>query len=724
MALLLLNACGGSETKLFTVPPPPVAVSVAAPLTPIASGSTFQFNATVTGSTNTAVAWSVDAIGTMNVGAVTGSGLYTAPNVSGIFAVRATSVADPTKSGVGTVAVVAPPVVVIITPNSITLGTGGSLQLSATVTGSTNGAVTWTLPGGASTGTVVTTGTANATYTAPNTLGTYQVRATSVADPTKFAVASITVPVGSGFRVTGPTRVAPNATTQFTATFNDVAAAATWSFDGAANGCTVSSSGVFTAGPTLSIVTLRATDASGRTAIAQINVANQVILEIQVPASPTLSTADMLTFYWSVSPTGVSSEVNWSVSPVSSGTTVPVDYFRGFIPSATPGAVTLTATSVADPTVKTSFSATVTAAAGPTFSAPVGLPQSPRYEHASATLADGRIVLVGGQRSRGPYTPLTTTEVFNAISGTFTSGPTLKSTRIKSEAIALDANRVLVTGGVEDYNLAYNTGEIVDLSNGSSTVAANTMTTRRLLHQMVPLTTGANAGKIAILGGFNGPIPYGVPTWQSTALVELFDPVTNRFATYSASMKSARGMFTATPLIDGRVLIVGGYDAGSFLELSSAEIFDPVTGTFTFAGSMSKPRFGHSATRLSNGFVLIAGGRNNGVDDTTAELYNPATGLFESVNGSMTVARTNHAAALLGDGRVAVIGGETGENFVRGSVEVYDPVSRTFTTLGRMSAARRRPTASVILSGPNAGRILVFGGGAEDRVSVAVEIVR
>jgi len=722
-ALLLLASCG-SESKDPVTPPPAVAVTVSGPSTAIAAGSTFQFSASVTGTTNSAVTWSVDRIGNTNIGTITVGGLYTAPFASGPFTVRATSVADVSRSGTAVVFVAVRAVAVVITQDGVSVGSGGSVQLTAVVTGSANPGVTWDLPGGSTTGSLITTGPANATYTAPNSGGAFQVRATSVQDPSKVALASINVGAGSGFRVTGPARVAPGASTTFTASFNDVAESATWTFDGDAAGCTVSSAGVFTAGTRQTIVTLRATDASSRTAIAHVAVANQVILEIQVPTNPTLSTADMLTFYWSVSPVGVSSEVNWSVSPSSGGTTVPVDYFRGFIPGATPGPVTLTATSVADPSVKTSFTATVTTAVGAAFSAPGGAPQSPRYEHAAATLADGRIVLVGGQRSRGAYEALTTTDVFNPSSGTFSNGPALKSTRIKSEALALDANRLLVTGGVEDYNLASNTGEIVDLSSGASTVAANAMNTRRLLHQMVPLTTGANAGKIAILGGFNGPVPYGVPTWQSTALVELFDPATNRFSAYSASMKSARGMFTATPLLDGRVLIVGGYDAGAFTTLASAEIFDPVTGTFTFTGSLSKPRSAHTATRLANGTVLIVGGRDNGTDATTAELYNPATGLFESVNGNMTGARSNHAAALMGDGRVAVIGGEDGENLVRGSVEVYDPVSRTFAPLGRMSAARRRPTASVILSGPNAGRVLVFGGGAEDKVSVAAEIVR
>ncbi|MEP6833659.1 MAG: kelch repeat-containing protein [Gemmatimonas sp.] len=723
IALVLLASCGG-ESKDPVTPASGIAVTVSGPSTTITAGSTFQFSASVTGSTNTAVTWSIDHIGNTNTGTITGAGLYTAPSATGAFTVRATSVADDSKSGTAVVAVIVRAISVSIAQDGVTLGAGGSVQLTAVVLGAANTGVTWDLPGGPTTGTVIGTGPANATYTAPNSGGAFQVRAKSVQDPTQVAVATINVGTGSGFRVTGPTRVAPGASTPFTASFNDVATTATWTFDGAANGSTVSSTGVFTAGPTASNVTLRGTDALGRTATAAISIATQVTLDIQVPANPTLTTADMLTFYWSVSPTGVSSDVNWSVSGASGGTTVPVDYFRGFIPTTTAGAVTLTGTTVADPTVKASFVANVTAAPGATFVATAGLPQSSRYEHAAATLADGRIVLIGGQRSRGAYVALNTTEIFTPSSGAFTNGPTLNSTRIKSEAIALDANRVLVTGGTEDYNLAYNTGEIVDLASGTSAPALNTMSVRRLFHQMVPITTGANAGKIAILGGFNGPIPYGVPTWQSTAVVELFDPATNRFTTYSASMKTARGLFTATPLLDGRVLIVGGYEAGSFTALASVEIFDPVAGTFTFTGNMSKARSGHTATRLANGMVLVVGGSNNGADGTTAELYNPATGLFESVNGSLTVSRSNHAAALLGDGRVAIIGGESGDNFVRGSVEVYDPAARTFSSLGHMTAARRRPTASAILNGPSAGRILVFGGGAEDKVSTTAEIVR
>ncbi|MEP6766439.1 MAG: kelch repeat-containing protein [Gemmatimonadaceae bacterium] len=721
-ALLLLSACGSDQSTPID-PSPDIVVTVNGPSSALAAGSTFQFSATVSGTTNTAVTWSVDPSGTTNVGAINTSGLYTAPLAAGTFTVRAVSVADKTKNATFAVQVTAPVISIVIAPPSPTTATNGTLQLTATVSGASSAGVTWDLPGGASTGAIASTGPANATYTAPNTPGSYAVRATSIADNTQTKTATIVVTQGSGFRISGSPRIAPTTTSQFTAFLNDVATNATWTIDAPANGNTVSSTGLFTAGTQITSVTLRATDAlqPSRTATMLVSVASQVTLTLLAPATPTLTSADMFTFYWSISPTGVSTDVNWTVNPLSGGTTIPVDYFRGFVPSST-GAVTVKTTSVADPSVSASFTANITAPLGSAFTTTTSTPLTSRYEHAAATLPDGRIVLIGGQRSRGAYESLTTSEIFNAAQGTFTNGPTLTVPRIESEAIAIDANRVLVSGGVEEFDLAYNSAEILNVASGTSSPTSNNMTTRRLFHQMVPLTTGANAGKIAVLGGFNGPVPYGRPSWQSTSLVELFDGNTNTFTPYSASMKSARGMFTATPLADGRILIVGGYDAAVFTTLASAEIFDPVAGTFAFTGSMSKARSGHTATRLADGKVLIVGGINDATDGATAELYNPTTGQFETVNGAMSVPRKHHAAALMSDGRVAIIGGESLDNWVRGTAEAYDPVSRTFSPLGYMATPRRRPTASVITTGVNAGKIFVFGGGAEGKVSGAAQI--
>jgi large repetitive protein len=83
---------------------------------------------------------------------------------------------------------------------------------------------------------------------------------------------------------------------------------------------------------------------------------------------------------------------------------------------------------------------------------------------------------------------------------------------------------------------------------------------------------------------------------------------------------------------------------------------------------MSMGRSWDTVTLLTNGHVLIAGEQGLEGDTATAEIYDPATGLF-SPTGSMTVARGSHTATLLKDGRVLIAGsGPDGK-----SAELYWP---------------------------------------------------
>ncbi len=79
--------------------------------------------------------------------------------------------------------------------------------------------------------------------------------------------------------------------------------------------------------------------------------------------------------------------------------------------------------------------------------------------------------------------------------------------------------------------------------------------------------------------------------------------------TATGTMITPRSLHTTTLLPDGRVLIAGGDSAYYFsVTEASAELYDPVAGTFASTGSMTTPRSGHTATLLPNGKVLIAGG--------------------------------------------------------------------------------------------------------------------
>jgi hypothetical protein len=521
-------------------------------------------------------------------------------------------------------------------------------------------------------------------------------------------------------------RIAPGTTAQFTATFNDQPVTATWSIVGTCTGCSISSTGLFTAGSAIESVTVQGRNAAdtAQVATAIATVATEVILSVNAPTAPSLTSADMLTFGGSISPEGIENGLAFTTGPgQNAGSVINVEYFFGWLPPSVPGSYTITVASVADPSKTSNIAVQVTAPPDVALVPTAGAPASMRYDHAAAAMPDGRIVLVGGLRDRQAFDPPRATDVFDPQSRAFSAGPTLAVDRVRPEAIAIDANRVLVTGGREEYNLSRNTAEVLNLSTGTAAATANTMTARRIHHGMARLESGPNSGKVLVMGGFNGPIPYGTPTWTATASADLFDPATNTFAASASSMRAARALFTTTVLADGKVLVAGGYDSAPGAGgVASAELYDPVTGAFASTGSMSRARYGHSATRLSDGKVLIVGGEFGSSAPSTAEVYDPAAGTFTVLASTLAVARWFHAAAPLADGRVLVFGGESSNYLVRGTVEAYDPATRTFSLFARMATARTRLTATPLTSGPASGKVLVFGGGARNTPQAAAEI--
>src|SRR5262249_49274633 len=152
-------------------------------LTPItaslAASQTSQFTATVSGSSNTAVIWSLNPA----VGTVSSAGLYTAPpsiTSAATVTVKATSAADPTKSASAAVTLLSPTTVsVSLTPNIASMKPSQTQQLTASVTGTTNTGVRWSNP---SVGNLVTNGN-TAVYTSPSVISssqTVEVDATSM----------------------------------------------------------------------------------------------------------------------------------------------------------------------------------------------------------------------------------------------------------------------------------------------------------------------------------------------------------------------------------------------------------------------------------------------------------------------------------------------------------------------------------------------------------------
>lgn len=192
-------------------------------------------------------------------------------------------------------------------------------------------------------------------------------------------------------------------------------------------------------------------------------------------------------------------------------------------------------------------------------------------------------------------------------------------------------------------------------------------------------------------GRFNGPAPAFGLAWLvlHAALVTAAgaDTFTN-----TGPLNNARSAHTATRLLDGKVLVAGGFFNGS--SLASAELYDPATGVWTATGNLPAARNSHTATLLPDGRVLVAGGSSGGAL-TNAALYYPATGFWTNT-GPLATGRYSHTAVLLPNGKVLVAGGTVGP---LASAELYDPATGLWTNTDDLTTAREAHTATLLPNG-------------------------
>lgn len=320
---------------------------------------------------------------------------------------------------------------------------------------------------------------------------------------------------------------------------------------------------------------------------------------------------------------------------------------------------------------------------------PAGSMSIARDWHVAVALSDGRVLVAGG------YTPqglATSAEIYDPATGTFTATAAMAVARGSPAGVRLADGRVLVIGGVGwDANgtLPLASSEIYDPATGTWTVSGSMALARR-----TPVAVSLPGGAVLVIGD------------SSEAGCEIFDPSTGAF-TATGCLGTPRDDFAVSALQDGRVLVAGGRTPPNTY-YASAELFDPATGTWSVTGSLSQARTGAVATPLGDGKVLVTGGTTSGTGYlavTTTELFDPATGTF-SAGAGMPVARAFHSASVLGDGNVVVTGGLGSSNTPIASINRYDVPTGTWRSAGSMYTARRRHSATLMGNGD----VLLAGG--------------
>jgi len=253
-------------------------------------------------------------------------------------------------------------------------------------------------------------------------------------------------------------------------------------------------------------------------------------------------------------------------------------------------------------------------------------------------------------------------------------------------ATLLADGRLLVAGGRDSKAIA--SVEVYDSTTGEWT-ASSPMAAARFGHTQTLLEDGT----VLVVG---------------EASPELYNPVSGTWSS-AGNMAYMREERHATTLLeDGRVLVTGGIsEIDGFKEtVGFAELYDPPTKTWEPTGDMTEERERHQAVLLKNGTVLVVGSRNDKpyiIGETTAELFDPATGTWSEASKLPNDHGERFTVTLLDDGRVLVGGGGTrGRTLapnITASMDIYDPPTGEWSNLGDMTSKSWGHTATTLRNG-------------------------
>jgi N-acetylneuraminic acid mutarotase len=339
---------------------------------------------------------------------------------------------------------------------------------------------------------------------------------------------------------------------------------------------------------------------------------------------------------------------------------------------------------------------------------PAGTLVTPRTQHTATMLSDGRVLVAGG-RSQSATDTLSSTELFDPVSNTWKPGPAMGTSRAGHTATMLSDGRVLVVGG---------TAPAADGSSRfDSLSAAEVFDAKRATWTAVgPLAAARNGhtatrlldGSVLIIGGAR-------PAHQHLTSVERFDPATNTFSSWRP-LAVGRWLHDAVLLKDGSVVVLGGRsnaaraDSGVTVPkpgvaIASVERLDVSSGVWHAVPDMSEPRQRTAVVSLG-GRVAVFGGQTTTMSTNYVEWWEPGGDAWVQPKNHLTVPIAGHTATLLPSGDVLIAGGEPPSAIDTARVQRWVQDSERWCLAGQLKTSRKAHTATLLKD----GSVLIAGG--------------
>lgn len=252
-----------------------------------------------------------------------------------------------------------------------------------------------------------------------------------------------------------------------------------------------------------------------------------------------------------------------------------------------------------------------------------------RYRHTATLLNSGLILIAGGQDNFNA--PLATAELYNPATKTFRTTGSMASARFGHTATLLDDGRVLIVG--QDLN---HYGEVGTLGNGPASEIYDPSTEQFSKPAMDPIgirfdhtATKMKDGRVFITKGvrdLGSSIAMSFTyEWKTTS--EIFNPHTGHWSMVSADTSRISAHGNAALLENGLILNCGGMEVSS--PSDTAELYNPITNTSSILPTrLTEGRMTEAIATLPGGKLILAGGTGTNGALSSTDIFDPTTMSF------------------------------------------------------------------------------------------------